>query len=35
MAMPLNQNLTGNGRRDARQGKCTRRKTMTAAEWGK
>jgi hypothetical protein len=35
MAAVLNQDLTGNGRRDARQGQCARRKTMMAAEWGK
>jgi hypothetical protein len=35
MALLLNQNLTGNGRRYARQGQCARRKTMMAAEWGK
>jgi hypothetical protein len=32
MVMLLNQNLTENGRRGARQGQCTRRKTKTAAE---
>jgi hypothetical protein len=35
MAAALNQELIGNGRRDARQGHCVRRKTMTAEEWGK
>jgi hypothetical protein len=35
MVMLFNQNLTGNGRRDARQRQCARRKTMMAAEWGK
>jgi hypothetical protein len=35
MAAALNQELTGNGSKDARQGQCTRRKTMMAAEWGK
>jgi hypothetical protein len=35
MAMLLNQDLTGNGRRDVRQGQCARRKMMTTAEWGK
>jgi hypothetical protein len=35
MAVALDQELTGNGTRDARQGQCARRKTMTAAEWGK
>jgi hypothetical protein len=35
MAAALNQALTGNGSKDARQGQCARRKTMMAAEWGK
>jgi hypothetical protein len=35
MVATLNQELTGNGSKDARQGQCTRRKMMTAAEWGK
>jgi hypothetical protein len=35
MAVALNQDLMGNGSRDARQGQCARRNTMTAAEWGK
>jgi hypothetical protein len=35
MAMLLNQNSTGNGRRDARQERCARRKMMMAVEWGK
>jgi hypothetical protein len=35
MAVVLNQELTGNGRKDARQGQCARRKMMMAAEWGK
>jgi hypothetical protein len=35
MAVALNHELKGNGSKDARQGQCGRRKTMTAAEWGK
>jgi hypothetical protein len=35
MAAKLNQELTGNGSRDERQGQCARRKTITAPEWGK
>jgi hypothetical protein len=35
MAMLLNQNLTRNGRREARKGQRAARTTMTAAEWGK
>jgi hypothetical protein len=35
MAVVLNQDLTGNERRDVRQGHCARKKTMMAAEWGK
>jgi hypothetical protein len=35
MTVALNQALTGNGSKDARQGQCTRRKTMTMVEWGK
>jgi hypothetical protein len=35
MAAALKKALSQNGSKDARQGQSSRRKTMTAAEWGK